>query len=232
MNTDNCTISGETIDYGPCAFMDAYHEARVYSSIDQMGRYAFGNQPRVIVWNMAQFATALIQQCDDKEAAVEEATEIVHAMPGQIEAAWLARFGRKIGLAQATDADQTLIEDLLALMQQDGADFTNTFNALSGEAPSAQFLDQDRFAAWSAQWNARLAEEVDPLAVMRGANPQIIPRNHQIEKMIAAAVAADMVPFERLQEALAQPFDVSAKFADLQRPPTDDEIVPATFCGT
>ncbi|MEO0501874.1 MAG: YdiU family protein [Pseudomonadota bacterium] len=228
MNTDNCTISGETIDYGPCAFMDAYHEGRVFSSIDQMGRYAYGNQPRIAVWNMAQLATALIQLMDDKDAAVEQATAIVHAMPGQLQAAWLRRFGAKIGLADPRSEDQPLIEELLALMQADSADFTNAFAALGTDKARDHFTDRDAFDTWEGKWR-----KLNPdMGVMARANPQIIPRNHRIEEMIEAAVGGDMAPFARLMDALAQPYDLPAAFDDLRRPPTQDEIVPATFCGT
>ena len=228
MNTDNCTISGETIDYGPCAFMDAYHEGRVFSSIDQMGRYAYGNQPRIAVWNMAQLATALIQLMDDKDAAVEQATAIVHAMPGQLQAAWLRRFGAKIGLADPRSEDQPLIEELLALMQADGADFTNAFAALGTDEVRDHFTDRDAFDTWEGKWR-----KLNPdMGIMARANPQIIPRNHRIEEMIEAAVGGDMAPFARLMDALAQPYDLPAAFDDLRRPPTQDEIVPATFCGT
>ena len=228
MNTDNCTISGETIDYGPCAFMDAYHEGRVFSSIDQMGRYAYGNQPRIAVWNMAQLATALIQLMDDKDAAVEQATAIVHAMPGQLQAAWLRRFGAKIGLADPRSEDQPLIEELLALMQADSADFTNAFAALGTGKARDHFTDRDAFDTWEGKWR-----KLNPdMGIMARANPQIIPRNHRIEEMIEAAVGGDMAPFARLMDALAQPYDLPVAFDDLRRPPTQDEIVPATFCGT
>ncbi|WP_299145808.1 YdiU family protein [uncultured Tateyamaria sp.] len=230
MNTDNCTISGETIDYGPCAFMDAYHEGRVFSSIDQMGRYAYGNQPRIAVWNMAQLATALIQLFDDKEAAVAQATEIVHAMPDQIQAAWLQRFGAKIGLPDAGTDDISLIEDLLTLMQADGADFTNTFADLGSDKARDHFLQRDAFDAWDTRRKERIG--VDASDIMARANPQIIPRNHQIEAMITAAVDGDMGPFQRLMQALSRPFDRDPQFDDLRRPPTEQEIVPATFCGT
>ena len=230
MNTDNCSISGETIDYGPCAFMDAFHANRVFSSIDRQGRYAFSNQPQMAVWNMAQLATALIQQMEAADDAIAEATEIVHAMPDQIEAAWLKRFGVKIGISEAQPEDAALIDDLLALMQQDGADFTNAFHALSGDAAQDQFTDRDAFAAWQSRWQARIASQPDAQAVMAAANPAIIPRNHRIEQMIQAAVAGDMAPFNRLMTALATPFEVTDP--DLHRPPTDQEIVPATFCGT
>ena len=232
MNTDNCTISGETIDYGPCAFMDAYHGGRVFSSIDQMGRYAYGNQPRIAVWNMAQLATALIQLADDKDAAVAEATAAVHEMPYLLQNAWLRRFGAKIGLSNPQADDQPLIEDLLTLMQQDGADFTNTFTTMATGAAKDQLLDQSAYSAWHARWQKRLDTETDAEAVMKRANPVLIPRNHRIEAMIAAAVAGDLAQFERLMQALANPFANDPAFEDLQKPPSKAEIVPATFCGT
>ncbi|WP_295508459.1 protein adenylyltransferase SelO [uncultured Sulfitobacter sp.] len=230
MNTDNCSISGETIDYGPCAFMDAFHANRVFSLIDRQGRYAFSNQPQIAVWNMAQLATALIQQMEAADDAIAEATEIVHAMPDQIEAAWLKRFGAKIGISEAQPEDAALIDDLLALMQQNDADFTNAFRALGTDTAQDQFTDRDAFAVWQHRWQARIASQPDAQAVMAAANPAIIPRNHRIEQMIQAAVAGDMAPFNRLMTALATPFE--ATDPDLHRPPTDQEIVPATFCGT
>ncbi len=230
MNTDNCAISGETIDYGPCAFMDGFHSGRVFSSIDQQGRYAYGNQPQIVVWNLAQLATALIQQMENKDAAVAEATEIIEAVPGQLEAAWLTRFAAKIGIAKPHETDLPLIQRLLQLMQDDGADFTNTFWMLGKPAARDQFVNRDAFDAWEADWQARLAGAPNPDKVMAKANPAIIPRNHRLEAMIEAAVAGDMAPFERLSNALASPFEPSDPA--LQRPPTEDEIVPATFCGT
>lgn len=230
MNTDNCSIAGETIDYGPCAFMDAFHSGRVFSSIDQQARYAFGNQPNIAVWNMAQLATSLLQQIEDKDTAVEEATEIVHAMPAQIEAAWLRRFSAKIGITNPQQDDVTLIENLLNLMQTDGADFTNTFRALGTPLAQDQFTNRDAFGAWSDTWKERIAREPDASALMATTNPAIIPRNHRMEQMIEAAVAGDMAPFERLNKALSTPFTESD--SDLHRPPTQTEIVPATFCGT
>ncbi len=230
MNTDNCAISGETIDYGPCAFMDAFHVNRVFSSIDRQGRYAFSNQPQIAVWNMAQLATALLPLLENSDAALAEATQIVHAMSDQIETAWRTRFAAKIGITSPTKQDRALIDDLLVLMQKDGADFTNSFRALSGDDAVAQFTDRVGFAAWREKWRARLAAEDDPEAVMNAANPVIIPRNHRIEEMIQAAVAGDMAPFNRLMAALAPPF--TATDPELPRPPSQDEIVPATFCGT
>ncbi|MEP5730031.1 MAG: protein adenylyltransferase SelO [Sulfitobacter sp.] len=230
MNTDNCTLSGETIDYGPCAFMDAFHQNRVFSSIDQHGRYAFGNQPNIAVWNMAQLATSLIQLMDNRDAAIEEATAIVHAMPKLLEDGWLTRFASKIGISEPRPDDTKLIEDLLALMQKDGADFTNTFRSLSDGHGKDHFLNQAAFDVWQSQWQARIAEEADPNQTMRAANPFLIPRNHRIEQMIEAAVAGDMAPFERLMTALATPFE--NKDPELTKAPTQTQIVPATFCGT
>jgi len=230
MNTDNCSISGETIDYGPCAFMDAFHQGRVFSSIDRQGRYAYGNQPQIVVWNMAQLATSLLQQMDDKETAVDEASEIVHDMPELIEAAWLRRFAAKVGISNPRPEDVDLINELLSLMQTDGADFTNTFRALGTDQARDQFTNRNAFDTWAEGWRARIKDEPDPKAVMQAANPAVIPRNHRIEQMIKAAVAGDMAPFERLMKALSTPFVETDP--ELQRPPTEDEIVPATFCGT
>jgi len=230
MNTDNCSISGETIDYGPCAFMDAFHQGRVFSSIDRQGRYAYGNQPQIVVWNMAQLATSLLQQMDDKETAVEDATEIVHDMPELIEASWLRRFAAKLGISNPRPEDVDLINELLNLMQTDGSDFTNTFRALGTDQARDHFTNRDAFDTWAENWRSRIKDEPDPQAVMQAANPAVIPRNHRIEQMIEAAVAGDMAPFERLMTALATPFEEADP--ELQRPPTEDEIVPATFCGT
>ncbi|MGJ8545366.1 MAG: protein adenylyltransferase SelO [Sulfitobacter sp.] len=230
MNTDNCSISGETIDYGPCAFMDAFHMGRKFSSIDSQGRYAYGNQPNIAVWNMAQLATALIQLADDKETAAEEATEIVHSMPDLIEQAYLRRFAAKLGISAPRPEDHDLIQSLLDLMQKDGADFTNTFRALGTPGARDQFTDRAAFDVWQAQHQTRIAGEADPQATMIAANPAIIPRNHRMEQMIESAAAGDLTLFERLMRGLAAPY--LSTDPELERPPSQDEIVPATFCGT
>jgi uncharacterized protein YdiU (UPF0061 family) len=232
MNTDNTAVSGETIDYGPCAFMDSYHPVTVFSSIDAQGRYAYDNQANVIVWNMAQLATALVPLMPDGEAAVEEFTALVHAMPERIEAARQQAFAAKIGIAEAGPEEAALVDDLLARMAEGRADFTNTFCALSDGGAREQFLDPAVFAAWETGWRARIARERDPQAVMRAANPAIIPRNHRMEQMIEAAVAGDFAPFERLLDVLAHPFDDQPEAEDLRRPPAPSEVVRATFCGT
>ncbi|MGI9369116.1 MAG: protein adenylyltransferase SelO [Ruegeria sp.] len=232
MNTDNCSIAGETIDYGPCAFMDMYHPNTVYSSIDQMGRYAYSNQPDIAVWNIAQLATALIQQMDDKEAAVEQATEIVHAMPALLQEQWLSRFRAKIGLTTEEPGDLELISDLLTRMAQNRADFTNTFRALGGDKARDQFTDPAAFDSWAGNWRTRLEREDDPVAIMARSNPAFIPRNHRVEQMIQAAVKGDYAPFHRLNAALADPYTDQPENADLSRPPAENEVVQATFCGT
>ncbi|MCX7644209.1 MAG: YdiU family protein [Rhodobacteraceae bacterium] len=250
MNTDNTAVSGETIDYGPCAFMDSYHPATVFSSIDSFGRYAYANQPQIAVWNMAQLASALLPLIDADEArAVERATEAVHAFAPAYEAAWLDVFGRKIGLAEAGEADAPLIQDLLSAMADNRADFTRTFRALSSlpeatgaDGPAADgpardgFLDPAAFDSWASRWRARLAREpggwAARQAIMRAANPALIPRNHRIEEAIRAALAGDLGPFERLDRALARPWEERPEDADLRRPPAEDEAVRRTFCGT
>jgi uncharacterized protein YdiU (UPF0061 family) len=232
MNTDNSAVSGETIDYGPCAFMDVYHPHTVYSSIDRAGRYAYANQPDIAVWNLAQLATALIQQLDDPQAGVEEATEIVHAMPDLTQANWLNRFRAKLGLSSAQEGDLELVTDLLARMAQNQCDFTNTFRALSDGTARDQFVDPAAYDSWAEGWQRRLQGEPDPVALQRASNPAFIPRNHRVEEMISAAVSGDYSLFDRLNAALSRPYEDQPENADLQRPPTPDEEVQATFCGT
>lgn len=228
MNTDNTTISGETIDYGPCAFMDGYNPDTVFSSIDHHGRYAYSNQRKVIVWNMAQLATCLVPLCEDQDAAVETFTKAVHAMPDLIDAEWLGLFGRKIGMARATGADRLLIDDLLGLMAESAADFTNTFRGLADGTARDQFRDTRAFDIWEARWQDR---DPDP-SVMTAANPWLIPRNHQLEALIEAATKGDFAPFRRLHEALSRPFEDQPGNEDLTQPPEPHEVVQATFCGT
>lgn len=223
MNTDNAAIAGETIDYGPCAFMDGYHPARVFSSIDQMGRYAYQNQPNIAAWNMAQLATSLIPLMSDRDAAITDFTHAVNDLPHQFQAAWRAEFGKKLGISDLSVGEEHLVHDLLDLMAHEEADFTNVFADL--DAARDQFSDRDAFDTWHAHWAAR--RDTDP------KNPQIIPRNHQIEAMITAAVAEDFTPFHALLAATTDPFapltDETRPFA---KPPTEQEQVTRTFCGT
>lgn len=232
MNTDNTSLSGETIDYGPAAYMDTYHQVTVYSSIDAHGRYAYDNQANIIVWNMAQLATSLVPLMPDTDAAIAEFTHTINAMPGLIAAERLAAFRPKLGLTGDNPADAVLIDDLLTLMQAAQADFTNTFRALARGVARDQFTDRAAYDLWHGRWLERLASEDAPEARMLAVNPAYIPRNHRVEAMIQAAVAGDMAPFERLLRVLSDPFTDQPSEDDLTRPPLTHEVVAQTFCGT
>ncbi|MEO0828873.1 MAG: YdiU family protein [Pseudomonadota bacterium] len=233
MNTDNAHVAGITIDYGPCAFMDTYHPGRVFSSIDQFGRYAYNRQPEIGGWNMAQFATALLPLMGEQDAAVEAATEVVNRFAPRFQAAYMARFRAKVGLTTEEPEDIDLLTGLLSAMAQGQADFTNTFRALVEGQARDQFLEPAAFDDWEVTWRARLAREPgDPDAVMQAANPALIPRNHRIEEAIQAALTGNLDPARRLVEALDSPFVPPAGTEDLRRPPTDQEQVHQTFCGT
>jgi uncharacterized protein YdiU (UPF0061 family) len=237
MNTDNCHVGGLTIDYGPCAFMDGYHPDTVFSSIDRQGRYAYANQPQIAVWNLAQFASALLPLMgEDRDAAIAAATEAVHGFPALYEADWLARFRAKIGLATAQEGDAALIGMLLDRMAQQRADFTRVFRGLVRGTARAEFAEPEAWDGWERDWTARLAAEGRDIpaaaAAAAAVNPARIPRNHRIEAVIRAALAGDLAPFARLHAALAAPFDDAPDLADLEAPPAPEERVRATFCGT
>jgi len=230
MNTDNTSIAGETIDYGPCAFMDAYHPGRVFSSIDQFGRYAYGRQPEIIVWNLAQFASCLLPLMgDDGDAAIAQATEAVNRFGDHYRTAWLAAFRAKLGLETEEDGDADLVTGLLTEMAEVGLDFTNTFRSLSGDLHPA-------LAPWRERWVARLAREgaapEDRRAALDAANPAVIPRTHRIEEAIAAGVGGDHGPFHALNRVLARPFDLAPEDASFAAAPGPGEEVTQTFCGT
>ncbi|MBP0444481.1 YdiU family protein [Roseomonas sp. SSH11] len=243
MNTDNTSISGETIDYGPCAFMDAYDPATVFSSIDQLGRYAYGNQPRIMQWNLARLAEAVLPLLgESEEAALAVATEVLNGFAPAFEAAYLGGLRAKIGLPGDHMGDVALAGELLKAMSANGADFTLTFRRLcrAAETPEgdaavrALFSDPAAYDAWAATWRARLSEEGgDPAAraaAMRAVNPAVIPRNHMVEEALAAAMQQDdLGPFERLLESLSRPFEDQPE-ADV--PPPAGEVPYMTFCGT
>ena len=238
MNTDNCSIAGETIDYGPCAFMDAYAPATVFSSIDQQGRYAYGNQARIAAWNLARLAETLLPLLSDDEAqAVEIAQECLAGFGRTFEAAYFGGLRRKIGLSSVRDGDDALTQDLLKAMAQNQADFTLTFRGL-GEAETRDlFTDPTAYDAWEARWRQRLAFEVETpearRAAMRAVNPAFIPRNHLVEAALNAAIERDdFAPFEELLAVVTQPFDDQSGFARYAAPPTASERVHQTFCGT
>ncbi|AZQ67714.1 YdiU family protein [Silicimonas algicola] len=233
MNTDNMTLSGETIDYGPCAFVDTYHPLRVFSSIDSQGRYAYARQPEMALWNLAQLGQALMPLIDDVGAA----QGALDGFAPVFQAEWLRLFRAKIGLGDGDDEeDGALIHGLLDLMATGRADFTNAFRALGTPLARDEVLDPAAFDVWERDWRTRLAREgttpEDRAPAMRQANPALIPRTHRIEEAIRAGVAGDIGPFERLNRALARPFDPDPDDADLARAPTEEEVVPRTFCGT
>jgi uncharacterized protein YdiU (UPF0061 family) len=243
MNTDNMAVSGDTIDYGPCAFLDVYDPNTVFSSIDEHGRYAFANQPRVAQWNLARFAETLLPLIDtDSERAVAAATEILNRFGGVFEAAFLRGMRAKIGLTIERPGDRHLVQGLLSAMAQGQADFTLTFRSLADaltedHAAAAHFTNPGPFAAWASLWRDRMAEEAvrpdDRRAAMRLVNPARIPRNHHIEQVIqAAAGAGDFGPFHAMAAALAQPFDDDPAFTSFDQPPEAHERVERTFCGT
>ena len=224
MNTDNMAVSGETIDYGPCAFMDAYHPETVFSSIDRQGRYAWANQPQMAVWNLAQLASALLPLMGGEEA-VPEATRIVHSFAAAYEAAFRRHFGDKLGL-DLTDDD--LVERLLAIMAAQGADFTRTFAGLADGSAEGEFSDPAPFRDWLRDWQAQSPD----MARVQAANPRRIPRNHKVEAMIRAAQQGDFAPFHRLFDAVTHPHEDRADWADYATAPTGAERVLQTFCGT
>lgn len=230
MNTDNMTISGETIDYGPCAFMEAYSPDTVFSSIDQTGRYAYGNQPLILGWNLARLAEALLGLFDpDEDRAVAIATEALQSIMPTYRAEWLAVMRAKLGLAEA---DGTLADGFLAALQAGGADWTLAFRRLAeGDLARLRplFSDPGPLEAWWPGWKARRAADA---AAMRAVNPIYIPRNHQMEAALDAANLGDLGPFETLLEVITDPF--------AERPGLESFALPApqgfgryvTFCGT
>ena len=246
MNTDNMSVAGETIDYGPCAFMDAYDPGTVFSSIDRMGRYAYGNQPKIALWNLTRFAETLLPLLsDDETKAIGVAEEALATFSALFQRAYQDGFRRKLGLGGEREGDPELIGALLDALSKDKVDFTLFFRRLSdarlkgeGEAAvRAMFADAAPFDDWLTRWRLRLQfQPVDAegsAATMRAVNPAFIPRNHRVEAMITAAVERDdFAQFEELLAVLSRPFDDQPEFLQYQNPPLKEERVLATFCGT
>ncbi|MGJ5045978.1 protein adenylyltransferase SelO [Bradyrhizobium oligotrophicum] len=245
MNTDNTSVSGETIDYGPCAFMDAYDPKQVFSSIDEFGRYAFANQPRIALWNLTRLAECLLPLFgDDKDEAIKEAEAALDGFAAEFTDAHQAGLRRKLGLFTRAEGDQPLAQALFDAMAAAKADFTLTFRRLSDAAGNGDlgevrslFEDPAGFDEWAARWQQRLTEEpqspAQRRAAMRKVNPAFIPRNHRIEAVITAAVENDdYAPFEELHAVLARPYDDQPDRADYADPPQPEEQVLQTFCGT
>ena len=237
MNTDNMALSGETIDYGPCAFMDAYHLGTVFSSIDEGGRYAYGNQPAIAQWNLARLAEAMLPLFDpDVDRAVERATEVLARFPEQFAQHRLDGLRAKLGLFAPEADDDALVDDLLGWMQGRAADFTNTFRSLTRGQLNRDSPDADaELDAWVRRWEARRnrqpqsAAEAD--ALMRQHNPAIIPRNHQVETALAAAADGELSVMNRLLDVLATPYDHDRDLGSFTEPGADKRPY-RTFCGT
>jgi uncharacterized protein YdiU (UPF0061 family) len=236
MNTDNMAISGETIDYGPCAFMNAYHPDTVFSSIDHGGRYSYGNQPAIAQWNLARFAETLLPfLAPEPEQAVAIASEILEQFATLFDGYWLAGMREKLGLQNAEAGDLDLVQSLHTWMQNSKADFTNTFRNLSShEFPVGSQCADPEFVAWHSQWQKRLSRESRPITVayaaMRTVNPAVIPRNHRVEETLSAAEHDDLSMFLRLLATLARPYEAGVDRA-YQEPSPDDGSY-RTFCGT
>ena len=228
MNTDNCSISGETIDYGPCAFLDNYSPSKVFSSIDTHGRYAYSAQADVIVWNMAQLANALLPIVNNDEDVLNKFKNLVHEMPNQIRSLWLKKFGKKIGISKTKPSDYKLISNFLNGLASRNEDFTISFRKLTEEPEYFKSVDPD----WFKTWKTRISGEPDPISIMAKANPNLIPRNHQIELAITAALNSDFDLFHRLNKALKSPYEKTLEYSDLEAIPTEEEEVLKTFCGT
>jgi len=239
MNTDNMAISGETIDYGPCAFMDAYDPATVFSSIDRNGRYAYGNQSSIAQWNLARFAETLLPLLhSEQEQAIAKAGEAIAAFPAAFDRHWLSGMRTKLGLFTEETDDTDLIDTLLKWMQKHRADYTNTFHTLTQETlPNEDLFRDAMFTDWHRRWQGRLKRQSNPQEsvrdLMRSHNPAIIPRNHRVEEALKAAMEhSDFTVMQRLLTALATPYDDSLHHQDYRKPPADCEHVYQTFCGT
>jgi uncharacterized protein YdiU (UPF0061 family) len=234
MNTDNMAISGETIDYGPCAFMEAYDPATVFSSIDHGGRYAYGAQPQVAQWNLARLAESLLPliDADDPQAGADAAMEVLATFPEGFTRAWTTGMHAKLGLRDGVDTDEALVDDLLALLHTHAVDWTSAFRALAAiardGAPAARELLGAPFDAWLARWTA-LAPDPD---AMDAVNPAYIPRNHLVEDALAHATAGDLGPYERLVAAVTAPFDERPGLEAYARPAPAQDAPYVTYCGT
>ncbi|MBH0161521.1 protein adenylyltransferase SelO [Fictibacillus sp. 26RED30] len=238
MNTDNMTISGETIDYGPCAFMDKYDPLTVFSSIDREGRYAYANQPRIAGWNLARFAETLLPLLhDDQEKAVELAQEVLYGFSDLYHGNYFRGMRSKLGLYNEEKEDLSLIEELLSLMAHHKADYTNTFRSLTlGNKDCSDLFEGEDFKTWHQKWEERKTRQPkskeETLQLMRNNNPSIIPRNHRVEEAIQAAENGDYSVLERLHHVLSMPYDYLPDQEEYTQLPPETEGPYRTFCGT
>ena len=238
MNTDNMAISGETIDYGPCAFMDAYDPETVFSSIDHNGRYAYFNQPGITKWNLARFAETLLPLIDkNKDKAIKIVTEIINNFGEIYKKNWLEMMKKKLGLIGEKDNNEKLINDLLSLLHEQKADYTNTFCSLMNEdVQNDKIFNNKEFIDWHQKWKECLAKNnnstEESLKLMRSVNPIVIPRNHKVEEVLEAANKDDLNPFHDFLKVLAKPYENQSKTNNYQSPAPPSERKYQTFCGT
>lgn len=238
MNTDNMTLSGETIDYGPCAFMDSFDPARVFSSIDQYGRYAFANQPLIAQWNLARLAEAILPLIDKNiEQAMEKAEDTLLGYADTVRDKWLAMMCTKLGLEGVFDEDESLIDGLMGWMHKEEADYTNTFLHLSSDDPfEYDEFKKEGFSEWYQKWQGRLQKNKTSFTEVRQKmqqnNPAVIPRNHKVEEALLAANAGEMKPFLKIFEILQDPYSNHPSLAPFQAPPGSSEKFYQTYCGT
>jgi serine/tyrosine/threonine adenylyltransferase len=239
MNTDNMALSGQTIDYGPCAFMDTYDPTTVFSSIDTQGRYAYGNQPIIAQWNLARLTETLLPLLhSDQEKSLALGQETIATFPVRFQHYWLSGMRTKLGLFNQESEDLSLIEHLLNWMHQHQADYTNTFRALSSATLQEEsFSVETGFTDWYLQWQARLARQPETLEavqkLMRSHSPAVIPRNHRVEEALSAATEdGDFSVMQRLLVALESPYDESSQNKDYRLPPSPSSVAYQTFCGT
>jgi uncharacterized protein YdiU (UPF0061 family) len=238
MNTDNMSISGETIDYGPCAFMDTYDPQTVFSSIDELGRYAYFNQPSITKWNLARFAECLIPLIDPKkDKAIEIATETINSFDKSYETKWINMMRDKLGLFGQDQKDQVLIIDLLTWMHKNKADYTNTFCFLMDENfQHNKIYDDENFLTWKERWKERLKLNNNTpekyLNLMKSVNPLVIPRNHKVEEVLESANNNDLSPLKKLIKVLEKPYEKTKENIDYQSPAPISDKKYKTFCGT
>jgi len=233
LNTDNVTITGEALDFGPCAFMDEYDPGTVFSSIDRQGRYAFNQQPVVTQWNLERLAEALLPLMDaDAQVAIEQATQLLKTFMPRFGVQWRQMMQGKLGLQGEQAEDEQLMDDWLALLQQHRLDYTNAHRALMQPAlPDDVVWQSPDIVQWWQRWRQRV-DYAQARPLMQQHNPAIIPRNHRVEQALTAAQAGDMQPFEMLYQALRQPYAERASDDPLCQPPGASEKVNQTFCGT
>ena len=238
MNTDNMALSGETIDYGPCAFMDRFAPDTVFSSIDHRGRYAYANQPHIAQWNLARLAEAILPLIDEgREKAIKMAEDALNAFESIYKNKWLTMMCSKLGLSEINETNEKLVTDLLDLMHQNAADYTNTFLDLSQKTlPESKLFKTEEFKSWQIRWHKQIKLEDQDLeschSLMRSVNPAVIPRNHKVEEVLTASEQGDFKPLHNLLEAVENPYQNRESLAPFQVPPRPEERVLQTFCGT